>query len=575
MRYLILFLLCSLLVLCQPLLASETEHSQALQGLAAEFFEWRRIQQPVSGDDIPRVERPDGWVPDFSPQALSNYRVRYLAFINALGQLDRENWTVADEVDAKLLEAAIERVHWELDVLKAPHRNPLFYVHQTLGSVFELLVLSSPMTGKRAENILLRLEHFPQTVNSAQDNLGQAVRPFAQAAIEALEGINERLMAMQTALKTEFPPELEERLQKATKTAIAAMEDYSDWLQSRLDTMQTAFALGPYNYQWFLSHVALIPYTPDELLAQGQQAWNRSVALGAIEQNRNRDLPEMPLFENAEHQIRASLLKENEIRAFLESNNLMTVPDWLMHYRSRPMPDYLEPLSFMGVNDDLSSETRLDEDAFRYIREPAPDLPYFQLSAARDPRPLIIHEGVPGHYFQLALSWANPNPIRRRYIDSGANEGIGFYVEELLLRAGLFDFSPRSREIIYSFMRLRALRVEIDIRLAVGDFTIEQAGDYLARAVPMDRATAVGEAVFFAFNPGQAISYQVGKLQILQFLADAKMDQGDDFSLRHFHDFLMQNGNVPIALQRWEYLGRDDETLRLDVLAGTPVTVPQ
>jgi hypothetical protein len=382
-------------------------------------------------------------------------------------------------------------------------------------------------------------------------------------------------MAMATALKTEFPPELEERLQKSTKKAVAALEDYSEWLQSRLDTMQTAFALGPRKYQWYLSHVALIPYTPNELLAQGQQAWNRSVALGAIEQNRNRDLPEMPLFENAEHQIRASLLKENEIRAFLESNNLMTVPDWLMHYRSRPMPAYLEPLSFMGVNDDLSSETRLDEDAFRYIREPAPDLPYFQLSAARDPRPLIIHEGVPGHYFQLALSWANPNPIRRRYIDSGANEGIGFYVEELLLRAGLFDFSPRSREIIYSFMRLRALRVEIDIRLAVGDFTIEQAGDYLARAVPMDRATAVGEAVFFAFNPGQAISYQVGKLQILQFLADAKMDQGDDFSLRHFHDFLMQNGNVPIALQRWEYLGRDDETLRLDVLAGTPVTVPQ
>ena len=202
-------------------------------------------------------------------------------------------------------------------------------------------------------------------------------------------------------------------------------------------------------------------------------------------------------------------------------------------------------------------------------------MPYFELSAARDPRPLIIHEGVPGHYFQLALSWANANPIRRRYIDSGANEGIGFYVEELLLRAGLFDFSPRSREIITSFMRLRALRVEIDIRLAVGDFTVEQAGEYLARAVPMDRETAINEAVFFAFNPGQAITYQIGKLQILQFLADAKLDQGEDFSLRHFHDHLMQNGNVPIALQRWEYLDRDDEVLRLDVLAGTPVTVPQ
>ena len=172
------------------------------------------------------------------------------------------------------------------------------------------------------------------------------------------------------------------------------------------------------------------------------------------------------------------------------------------------------------------------------------------------------------------MSWANPNPIRRRFIDSSINEGIGFYVEELLLQAGLFDFSPRSREIIYSLCRLRALRVEIDIRLAVGDFTIEQAAEYLARAVPMDRETALEEAVFFAFNPGQAISYQIGKLQILDFLADAKLDQGEEFSLRHFHDFLMQNGNVPDRLQRWEYLGREDEVLRLDALGGKPVTVP-
>ena len=560
---------------CQPLTAAEPEHNEALQELAAKFFKWRRIQQPVSGDDIPRVERPHGWVPDYSPQALLDYRTGYKAFMRAMEQLEQENWTLADQVDARLLRAAIERVYWELDVLKAPHRNPLFYVHQTLGSVFELLVLSSPITATRAENILLRLEQIPKTLKSARKNLEQPVRPFAQATIKRLDSVEERLLALESALKSEFPPELGKRLEKSTKKAASALRAYSEWLSSDLDSMRTAFALGPYTYQWFLSHVALIPFTPDELLAQGRQAWSRSVALDVVEKNRNRDLPEMSIFGNADHQIRASLLKENEIRSFLESNNLMTVPDWLMHYRSRPMPAYLAPLSFMGVNDDLTSETRLDEDAYRYISEPREDLPYFELSAARDPRPLIIHEGVPGHYFQLALSWANPNPIRRRYIDSGANEGIGFYVEELLLRAGLFDYSPRSREIITSFMRLRALRVEIDIRLAVGDFTIEQAGEYLARAVPMDRATAINEAVFFAFNPGQAITYQIGKLQILQFLADARLDQGEDFSLRHFHDSLMQNGNVPIALQRWEYLGRDDEVLHLDVLAGTQVTVPQ
>jgi hypothetical protein len=253
----------------------------------------------------------------------------------------------------------------------------------------------------------------------------------------------------------------------------------------------------------------------------------------------------------------------------------MTVPQWLMHYRFCPLPARLEPLAFLGVNDDLTSETRLDEDACRYVREPSANLPYFALSAARDPRPLIIHEGVPGHYFQLALSWSQPDPIRRRYIDSSANEGIALYVEELLLQAGLFDFSPQSREIIYNFMRLRALRVEVDIRLAVGDFTIEQAADYLARSVPMDRASAMEEAVFFASTPGQAISYQIGKLQIIRFLADAKLARGADFSIRDFHDYLMRNGNVPIALQRWEYLGDDSDILHVDALGGRPVTVPR
>ena len=151
------------------------------------------------------------------------------------------------------------------------------------------------------------------------------------------------------------------------------------------------------------------------------------------------------------------------------------------------------------------------------------------------------------------------DPIRRHYYDSGANEGLGFYIEEMMLQAGLFDDSPRSREIIYNFMRLRALRVQVDVKLALGLFTIAQAADYLAERVPMDKATAKEEAASFATGPGQAISYQIGKIQITRLLADARLKQGDAFNLRAFDDFLWKNGNVPIALQRWEYLGLDDD----------------
>jgi hypothetical protein len=99
---------------------------------------------------------------------------------------------------------------------------------------------------------------------------------------------------------------------------------------------------------------------------------------------------------------------------------------------------------------------------------------------AKDPRPLIVHEGVPGHYLQLALCWAQPDIIRRHYYDSSANEGLGFYAEEMTLDAGLFDDSPSAREIIWNFMRLRALRVEVDVKLALGEVRHRASGGLLA-----------------------------------------------------------------------------------------------
>ena len=78
----------------------------------------------------------------------------------------------------------------------------------------------------------------------------------------------------------------------------------------------------------------------------------------------------------------------------------------------------------------------------------------------------------------------------------------------------------------------------------------------------MDANTARQEAIAFSTGPGQAITYQIGKLQITKLLADARLQQGEKFSLRAFHDFVWKNGNVPIALQRWQYLGASDELPR-------------
>src|SRR5882724_1524010 len=154
--------------------------------------------------------------------------------------------------------------------------------------------------------------------------------------------------------------------------------------------------------------------------------------------------PDRWIPSSIEEEIAHARQDEQSIRQYLHDKHILSVPSWMQHYTWQPMPAYLKPLEGLGEVDDFTGPSRLKENCVRYIDPPTLDLGYFALADAKDPRTGIVHEGVPGHYFQLALSWAHPDAIRRHYYDSGANEGIGFYSEEMLLEAGLFDDSPRS-----------------------------------------------------------------------------------------------------------------------------------
>ncbi|MEK6337181.1 MAG: DUF885 family protein [Acidobacteriota bacterium] len=536
-----------------------------LQQLAEDFWTWRAENQPVSSDDIPRIERPTEWVPDWSGKAIERRRQEFAELNKRWRDIDPKSWPISQQVDYRLIGSALARVHWELEVTCGHEQNPGFYVDQTLGLLFLCLLRPPPFDEARSRLIIKVLQSFSETVADGQENLaGKAVKPFALAAIEKLVEVRVRLTKVADELGRLLAGVSAAEIQEATTKAIAALETFHDWLNAQLAGMSEQTAVGRDAYVYFLKHVALMPFTPEQLLVMGAYEWERSVAFETFEQTRNRGLPELGLFPDQAAQMEREVIEEEHARKFLEEKNILTVPGWLKHYRNLPLPAYLQPLSFMGVTDDLTSATRLDEDGVSYIKPPAPDLDYFSLSIAKDPRPLIVHEGVPGHYFQMSLSWAHENTIRRCYYDSGANEGIGFYAEELMLQFGFFDDRPKLREIMYNFMRLRALRVEVDVKLALGLFSIDQAADYLEKIVPVDRGTARQEAVFFASSPGQAITYQIGKLQIIKFLADARLNQKDNFNLRAFHDYLWKNGNAPIALLRWEYLGLSDEIELLD-----------
>ncbi len=420
-----------------------------LQSLAAEFFTWRAATQPCGPDDIPRIERPKGWLPDFSPEGLARRKQEYTTFHSRLNALPRTGWSRSDSVDWLLLRSAVERVHWELGILRLPERNPDFYLQQTVGSVYELLVISSPITDARMDEIVSRIRAIPVTLSHARVNLRDPILPFAAMAIDNLRDVRRKLERLADGLKRESSGTHHAAIGRAVPEAADALEDFSRWLQSRLPEMSPAFSPGREAYRFFLKNVALIPMTPEEMLSLGRSEYDRATAFEAMERQRDSEAPELPVFSSLQEQVRQTEKDEAGIRAFLESCDLLTVPASIRHYTVRPIPPVVAALASIGEEDDLTSSSRLTEDGVRYVRPPSPDLPFFPRTLAQDPRPIIIHEGVPGHYFQLALSWGHEDPIRRRYFDSGSNEGWGFYVEEMLLQAGLFDRDrPRSRGVI-------------------------------------------------------------------------------------------------------------------------------
>ena len=534
------------------LLANASAATESVDKLANDFWSWRAKYAPFTGDDVNRIERPGG-TRDWSRASIDKQRKDLAEFEARWKKIDPAQSPIAKQVDYKLIGSALARVRWELDVNPRWRRDPNFYIAQTLTALGEALTVPAPYDEAHGREILNRIENIPPILEEAAQNLDNPPAPFASVTIQALEGIRNRLRKT-ASLLTASTTLKEGELNGACERAADALEKFQQQLKEKLPRLPQQTALGRDAYVWFLRNVALMPFTPEELLAMGQQEWNRAVAFETFEKNRNQDVPSLKIAADVNSWIKDAAEKDAQIRKFLEEHRILTVPDWIQHYTLRPTPDYLRALGFTE-NDDFTGPSRLKENCVRYVPEPSEKLGYFWHATAMDPRPITVHEGIPGHYFQLCLSWKHEDPIRRHYYDSGANEGIGFYAEEMMLQAGLFDDSPHTREIIYNFMRLRALRVEVDVKLALGEFTLAQAAKYLQEKVPMDEQTARQEAIAFATSPGQAITYQIGKLQIIKFLADGRMQQGEKFNLRSFHDFVWKNGNVPIALQEWELLG--------------------
>jgi hypothetical protein len=167
---------------------------EAVRQLGTELWTWRLPTQFRTSDDIPRVDRPHGWLPTFTATSVEERLERAAGFRERWVAIDRSTLTPTGEVDHRLLGSALARVHWECEILRNWERDAVLLASQAIGPYFDLLLRPPPFEEDRRGDLHHVLASVPAQLEVARDNLSRSgVRPLAAAAVRLLDGIEDAL----------------------------------------------------------------------------------------------------------------------------------------------------------------------------------------------------------------------------------------------------------------------------------------------------------------------------------------------------------------------------------------------
>lgn len=485
---------------------------------------------------------------DFSPATVAQRRAQLKEFQSQLPAFAVDEWDRHRQVDYLAVRAQMDLMDFTLNVTKPWARDPGVYVD----TLQRLAYTELPLDAKATDDFRAQLATIPTYLAQARINLDSMAADYADLALHSLsngdgvghgmpyravepEGLIGWFADLHGRAKTVQPGLLPEIV-----TAQEAIADYRDWLSAQRPSITAPAGVGKPAYDWFLTNVRLMPYGSDEIVTLAERELQRHWANYTTERHRNRNLPELELPTSAAEYEAQLAATDAMIRRWLVDEEIITIPDYI-------------PASYKEVGYNAPWIVR-------------PEGPMFwEQIQFRDASPDHLHATFPGHRFDGLTRARLTDPIRSRISDSGRTEGWGFYLEETALQLGLFDDRPRTRELIYIFGLFRAARTIGDVKMQRNEMTVEQTMRFWQEWTPYldDDVARVDAGIYIRRPPGYGMTYTIGSMQLQQLLVDRKRQLGDAFSIRDFHDYLMNTGRLPVSLLRYDLTGHDDEVANL------------
>ena len=499
------------------------------------FNDWREFENPplLNG------------APDYTKERFKKNEKNFKDLQNRLNQISIDNWSVSQQIDWHIVRAEMNGYDFNYKILQPWVRDPAYYqtiwmnqsdvpAHEgpTNHGTLEFWTYKFPLTNIEEKHLKDKLKIIPIFLEQARGNLTGNARDLWIAGIENFKQQIENLKKISEKFNESTS---NSDILDGLKNAKKATKDFITWLEEQTPNKTGPSGIGKENYTWYQQNVHLLPLTWEEEVQLLQRELDRAWSSLKLEEHKNRDLPELIAADTPEE---FAILTELGVKRFMK---------------------FLKEKEIMPIKENM--EPALREHMGKFV--PKDKRNFFNIGLHLDPLPLYSHFV---HWFDLAEIRDNPHksPIRRGpllyNIFDSKNEGIATGVEEMFMHAGLYNDSPRSKEIVWIMIAQRAARGLGSLYAHANEMTMAEAGNVHVKWTPrgwMNREPHLlqFEQHLYLRQPGYGTSYITGKYlaeRIMAEYAEKLEKEGKEFTLKDFFKKFNDAGNIPINLVRWE-----------------------
>ncbi len=565
---------------------SASAADQAFEALADQYLNERIEFSPVQATAI-GDHRADDRLDEVDAAARQREHKAFRGYRDTLAAIDPDELSLANQVDAEILRNDIGSTLFALETLEEWAWNPLQYIDLSGGSVYGLLARDFAPVEQRLGNVAARLEQLPRFLDQARAALQPERVPkiHAETAIQQNPGLISIIDAMIVPQLDTLPEATRTRLEAAIETAKNAISEHQTWLEEELLPRAAGdFRIGAELYDQKLAFALNSPLGRREIktLAESEYESVRNQMYEVAKQiyvgmHPHTAFPDDPDEAYKQAIIRAALeqayrqLPPRDGIVEIATQNLTQATDFVVEHNIVTMPDdpveiivmpefqrgvslaYLDPpgpldkgqKAFYAVAPLPADWT--DEQVESFLRE------YNLLSIQN----LTIHEGVPGHYVQLALSNRYPSALRSALWSGPFVEGWAVYAERVMVDEGYLDHDPLMRLINLKWYLRAVTNAIIDAAIHVDGMTHDEAMKLMIEGGFQEEREAAGKWVRAQLTSAQLSTYFVGYQEHIAMRNAVEDAWGDEFTLRRYHDQALSYGSPPVKHVRALILNED------------------